>query len=267
MTDPVLMLPLVEAFPSERRDVDLADLPPDDEIPGPPPTAGFVAEIRANGQLEPVVLARLAGCGRWFVVSGGRRIKTRRRLNAATVDAIVRHDVPRAVALVWRQKANTRSPNPLAVLDAIRALALEHGSLAQIAAALDLTQAEVKQALPLLALPAAVLGGVQAGTVALGVARAVARLPSRALRAQAAERLAEQGRLTARDVQDLRAARSTAPLQTLGLTDPAPPPPPTSPTLYFIWRPGTAPEVATDLDLADQAAAASGCRVYRGVRV
>ena len=153
----------------------------------------LAASIRAQGLLQPVVV-RARGRGQYELIAGERRWRAAQRAGLRELPALVR-EVPEAsvLALALIENIQRQDLSALEEAQALRRLLDEFGlTHQQVAEAVGRSRAAVSNLLRLLELPAPVLALLEAGTLEMGHARALAALS--APRAIAlAERAAQEG--------------------------------------------------------------------------
>jgi len=179
--------------------VSLAALPPDNDLGCDPPSAALVADIRAVGILQPVILMTRAGGG--YVVCDGRgRIRAARAAGLDAVPAMVApagHIAPSAVGA----KANAlRRDNPrtrLTFIEEAAAAGLDDRAICRVG---GFGAAELKAARRLLGLVPALRAALDAGTIRATVAQDAAALEPGQQETLVAL-LARTGRLAAGDVR------------------------------------------------------------------
>ena len=192
------------AFTLER--VQLATLPPDDDLVGPPPDPSLVTSIRRLGVLQPVLLMRSPE-DVLTVVEGKRRVKASRAAGRVDIPAWVAamdEMTPHALTLIAHA---TRRANPAADLEAIERLLAMGASERDITRETGLRIPTLRQRLRLLDLDPALREGLRRGVVSATVAEQAAKLPLSAQERLAAK-LDSEGTLTAEDVDRQRRVRA-----------------------------------------------------------
>jgi len=188
--------------------VPVDELPPDEELAGPAPTADLVDSIRRWGIQVPVLLHPVPGTNDdWRVVSGRRRIKAARLIGLEDVPAriVVCGDeqdgwVPDVLTLMAHA---TQHHNPVADLEAIEGLLAQGADERAICQATGLTLPVLRKRMRLLGLRPALREALVTGRMAVGVAERAAKLDA-VYQDQLAAILAERGRITGQDVEDVR---------------------------------------------------------------
>lgn len=212
-------------------EVDLDQLPPNEEIIGPDPDRALIESIWTLGQLEPLIVSPTVDG--YAVHSGRRRVKALRAcLERAGEDAGLRarFGTARAIQLDNAEEvdgyldlaANQRRPNPVSDLAAIEAVLLRlygdatdatDDQLKAVAKATGMRLATVRKRYALLGLPTDLRRELYLGKLTVSVAEALARLGPEA-QTLATATYWDKGKLTAADLQDARrVGRSAAGLQ------------------------------------------------------
>lgn len=207
-------------------EVDLDQLPPNEELIGPDPDRALIDSIWTLGQLEPLIVSpTVTG---YLVHSGRRRVKALRACLVRAGDnpgLRARFTTARAIELANPEEvdgyldlaANQRKPNPVSDLAAIELVltSLYGGEgaffggeateeqLKAVARATGLTLALVKKRYQLRSLPVELRHELACGKLSVSVAEALARLGPEAQQLAVATYW-DTGKLTA---QDMRAAR------------------------------------------------------------
>lgn len=234
----------LDLLPAERVEatdaqVPLAQLPGNLELIGPDPTPALVQSVEHLGVITPVVLVRWQEAvyrnedgkalsqpmDRYNVIAGRRRIKAARLAGLETVPARVYPDEWAAEGLLSLTDHATRKPNAAQELADILDLMARGAGEKDIAQATGTTVARIRAVMKLDGLNEGLKDLLAAGRIAESTAAQAARLPSTVQEALA-ERYAENGALTARDVQDVRIevnkAALTATMEAaMGAVDPA----------------------------------------------
>lgn len=205
-------------YEREYLEVELGELPADDELTGPRPDKAFVKDIKKHGLRHPIDLAEEPDTGSWHVLDGTRRIKALRQLGYTTIDALW-VKIGRNQWDNWSVQANrNRTDNPVRDARAIARLASDGFSLDYICAELGLTKPEVNRLGQLVKLPAPVLQGLESGKLTMSTAEALCKMP--AVHWPRAESvLSEKGKLTGGDVQALRQVMTAQVMSNLHLPD------------------------------------------------
>jgi len=203
-----MLVPVAQPFlphtrvPLVAERVPLAALPPDAALGCDPPGAALVADIRAVGILQPVILMTRAD-GSYVVCDGRGRIRAARAAGLDAVPAMVApegHIAPSAVGA----KANAlRRDNPrtrLTFIEEAAAAGLDDRAICRVG---GFGAAELKAARRLLDLVPALRAALDAGTIRATVAQDAAALEPGQQETLVAL-LARTGRLA---VGDVRAAR------------------------------------------------------------
>ncbi len=215
--------PLFERPESSLELVALADIQPWSTSGARSATDKSIAALGLRGV---VTLQQLAP-GRQYrykVIDGSRRLDKAREQELEHVQAeVLPVETDRSEAAALRLTMNLgRSPNPMQEAEALEELVdacLAEGIpevevSSYIGKTLGINQAVIKQRLGLLRLPPALRQGVEAGKVAAGVAAKIANLPC-TQQEQLVTELQEKGKLTGRDVKDVRRVKQAAVLAEL----------------------------------------------------
>jgi ParB/RepB/Spo0J family partition protein len=210
---------LLPSLPPEGyfKHIDTADL----ELGvGPEPTPQLIASIRTLGVLQPVLaIVRLYGTEPPYrVVDGRRRTKAAIAAGETFVPCFVLPEGSALPDVLQLASHALRSKNMAAEIAAIEELIARHATDRMIADATGLTLGEIRARLPLLQLPPEFRAALDAGTIAASVAKRIAGLPY-PTQQRLADRLAENGKITASDVKEERQARSQQAVVDLGLDD------------------------------------------------
>jgi ParB-like chromosome segregation protein Spo0J len=196
------LLPEEPLRPEYRPAIELADLPPDGALVGPPPERALVASIKRLGLLEPVLLEALPAGG-YTVRDGRRRIKAARRAGMATAPALVIACGGLVGGTITVAKHAVRRDNLAAELEAVERFLTADKSERDVASATGLTVAAVRQRARLLGLHPDLLAALVAGRVSGRVAKEAVKLP-RPAQAWLAATLDAKGRLTGNDLAEVR---------------------------------------------------------------
>lgn len=175
----------------------LADLPPDDQLEGPPPSRDLLESIRRFGPLTPILL-HVDG-DRITVLAGRRRIKAARQLGLTEIRATsiaVDGAIPSTLTVADHA---VRRDNAIADLAAIERLLAAGANETRIAQATGLSRSAIRHRLRLKALSPALLALYREGRVTLNAAIGASRL-SVAVQDRLAAQLTATKRLTSRDI-------------------------------------------------------------------
>ncbi len=172
-----------------------------------------IPNIRLMGVLQPLLLRRTPhGPYEFEVVDGNRRDHSARTFGLTEVPALITDGSAAQLAAARAVLNTSRSPNPVQEARAWHA-ALQSGvypTVEAMARDLSVKVQTVKQRLRLMALPDALLDGIQEGHISEGVAEKIANLDP-AYRDRALKRYAqlrdEDERFTANHLKEVRARR------------------------------------------------------------
>lgn len=179
------------------------------QLPAPPGTkvrASLLKSIQEKGVLTPI-LVRQNGAG-YAILDGRRRVVASRKAGLEAIPAILLEEGGPEVTLLTHA---TRSENPVAELEAIRALQRRGLSEKEIARAGYASLARIRRLAKLNRLAPEMAEKVDAGEIAPGVAFQIASLPQE----QQHQLLAEQEKITARTVRQAKYARRQAAVPSL----------------------------------------------------
>lgn len=213
---------IIGEHPTTHKLVQSHEIQPDDTIVGPKPDHAFIESMRAM-QLEPVLLASRRGpesmkAELLYVISGGRRTKTFRILNAeggegwwtSGLNAIVVHGLSDYEMKRWRSIANNqRTKNPLADLENLRFIRDHLRTLggepadATLGEALGMTVAEIRALKPQLDVPPEIWEAALQGTIVPETLKAVSKLDP-VYFPKVTGILKDTTHLTAKDVADVK---------------------------------------------------------------
>jgi len=200
-------LALGDLLPHERvkgetkRNFDLSKLTVIDD--GVPPSPEFVEDVRVNGLFYPLLAVKTATG--LLLIDGLRRFKALAHLGVKRGDVkIVELDELRAnvAALIVNTK---RSHNPIAEARMIANLMARGADESVIAQATGMPVATIRQRLALLDMPLELRDGVRDRKLSMSSAARLARMDP-GERAKAVQILVTNGKLTGRDVADIRRA-------------------------------------------------------------
>lgn len=214
LEQPVAQLVLVpeERPEGEPRTVSLADLPM--ELVGPVPDSRFVESVQRFGVLEPIILHLNRANGQYTVIDGRRRIMAARTAGLVDIEAhVYEFDGPLSDTATLLLQAQ-RKANPAAELQAIERLLSQGASPREIVRATGMMPATIQRRLKLKALIPGLRQAFEAGLLSASVAEEAAALPEGS-QAVLAEKLDRDGRLTGKDVHDLRRVQVEAAMAAL----------------------------------------------------
>ena len=169
--------------------------------PGTKVRARLLKSIRERGVLTPI-LVRQNGSG-YEVLDGRRRVTAAQQIGLDEIPAVLVEEGGPEVTLLAHA---TRSENPVAELEAIRALQRRGLSEKEIARAGYASLARIRRLARLNRLAPEAAEKVEAGEIAPGVAFQIASLPQEAQR----QLLAEKETVTAKTVRQAKYARRQA---------------------------------------------------------
>lgn len=207
-------LPWIEQPPSKMAHAAIAldDLPPDDALASPPPSAAMLASVRAYGVLQSIIVAlreplESNAAARYDVVAGRRRGKAARAVGLSTIDAVVFDTLSAANSAVMLLSENhIRDHNPIAeyeALERLRPLVEGRKDLGRVA---NLPQSTLAKLLAYDALLPALRDDLLAGKLRPSAARQLAKLPPH-LQERAIEQMAAGDKVTGQSIRELRSAR------------------------------------------------------------
>ena len=201
--------------------VQVANLPK--TLPGPAPSTDMIESVKALGVIEPVILSvkqppQIEGVK---VEDGRRRILAARAAGLDRIPArlISRDAVRRGVlTLVLNEQ---RTANPVAEAEAIRDLFKAGASERDVARDCKLSVGTVRARMRLLNyLDPKLLEKLRKGKISIGVAHKASRLPKKS-QTKLVKTFVDNGKLTAKDVDDIQRVRKDAVIK--GLSLPTPP--------------------------------------------
>lgn len=169
----------------------------------------LAASIREKGVLQPL-LVRTSGSG-YQLIAGERRFRAAQRAGLAQVPILVREvDDREALELALIENVQRENLNPVEEARAYRRLAEEFQlSHDDVARRVGKSRSAVTNSVRLLALPADIIGQLEAGTLSAGHARALLALEGGDAQLAAAREVVGR-RLSVRDTEDLVRARAAA---------------------------------------------------------
>jgi ParB/RepB/Spo0J family partition protein len=187
------------------RVLELHDLPKN--LPGPPPTAAMIRNVKAVGVLQPITVELVdADKATYRVVDGRRRVMAAREAGLSRIHALVRQVTPVQRAAATIALNELRSENPLGELEAIRELHKKGYDEQQITEATGMRASRIRLRLALIErLNPEILKAAKAGKVGLRVAAAIAKLAP-GTQAILANVLESEGKLTGDDVHQAKTA-------------------------------------------------------------
>lgn len=178
----------------------LADLPTDENLPGPAPDPTMIASLRQFGLKDPVDLMQIDG--QYVVPDGKRRVKAARVLGWESIPAKLHEGWPFPETMTLLGNAQ-RSDNAPADLQAIEALIWAGATEKQIAAATGMPVGTLRKRRKLIALPPALRQAFQDGTLCVTAAEASLKLTG-SQRAEIVAALEAGEKVTLKRVQDAR---------------------------------------------------------------
>ena len=135
----------------------------------------LASSIRATGVLQPVIVRRVAGSGRYQLVTGERRLRAAKIADIKRIPAIIRAvDDQEMMELSLIENIQRENLNPMEEARAFNTLAEKLGlTHDQISQRVGKQRVSVTNSLRLLGLPDEVQGMVSRGTLSAGHARAL----------------------------------------------------------------------------------------------
>lgn len=175
------------------------------QLTGPKPSAQFVATVAAMGVIEPLIIFKPAE-GRVRIGDGIRRIMAAQMTEQKDVPVVLYDDEENFRLAVTLIANNQRSANPLAEVRAIMRLQKKRFSLSQIAEATGLSRVRVEERLRLNNVIKPLYDAMFKGEIAVSIGAAASRLPV-AFQKQLATQLKRDGKLTQKDVKEVKEVR------------------------------------------------------------
>jgi ParB/RepB/Spo0J family partition protein len=175
------------------------------QLIGPAPTADLVATVSMMGVFEPIIIFKPANDGRYKIGAGIRRIKAAQITEQKDIPAMIYEDEENFRNAITLVENNTRSANPLAEVRAIMRLQKKF-SVSQIAQALHLSKVRVEERLRLNNVIKPLYDAMFKGQIAVSIGAAASRLPV-SFQKQLAVTLKKEGKLTQRDVKEVKEVR------------------------------------------------------------
>ena len=212
-----LQMPLIsfDETKSKLIKVDVAALPPNEELISPAPAREFVQDIYIRGQLQPIHLSKVSK-GSYFVISGRRRIKAFRELQKMEPDngkwkvmeALVVDAKDEASILAASASNNRRSDNVLTDLQALDYLLAKNPSISipDMAKFSGMSQGTVKSRLRLKKLDPILLQALIDGHMTAQTAEKAAVLPSE-FQGKLIVQFLKEGKLALEDVAESQRTR------------------------------------------------------------
>lgn len=218
----------------ERRRIPLHELPPNNRLLGPAPTKDLIDSVRIFGLLQPLVVGEKDD--QYHIHGGRRRLKTLRLLDAewdaredteegnqegsnpfAYADCyVVDDDGYTSHQTITILLNSTASPNPVAELEAIEALIKQGHGKEEICKVTGLRKSTVDSRLRLSNLHSTLRGALTDGKMTPGTADHAARLSGQAQK-RLAEKYLEGDKITGKDVDEQRQARTQAAASSVSL--------------------------------------------------
>jgi len=196
-----------EPLPRAFAVVPLADIQPDDELYGDPPSPAFVANIKAQGVLHPVGLVECSsGPYMYRVLYGRKRIKAQRQLGRDHVPAMIFPPHTTYEQVMTVSENAQRAANPVTDVEAIDNLLRRGATVEQMAEAFGLTVPQVRARMRLLRLIGPLRAALRDCKMLSSAATEAARLPE-ADQQRLADLLATQDTIRVKDVREMRRVR------------------------------------------------------------
>lgn len=184
------------------------------------------------GQLQPIVVERLApGVGRYVVMAGRRRLAAARQLGWTHIDAVVYDTGQVNSAVVGLTENAQRSASPLVEMRLIVKLMQVGLDEHQVQQQTGMSVATIRKRLELAHLTDDLLVELERGRMAIGVAEQAAKLTQEQQRLLLESTL-ESKRITAEAVREAREVARTAAWEAADLGLPTPP----SAAVFRSWR-------------------------------
>jgi ParB/RepB/Spo0J family partition protein len=171
----------------------------------PKPPRGLLQSIKLYGLLQPVILAKRAD-GRYTVWDGKRRVQAAADAEMKSVRAMVYETDAVLGAKITLMTNSLRQSNAIAEFEAIQTLMRRDATIEQIREATGLDDRQLAKRLLLLNLRPELKVALCKGSLAIGVAGAVAGMSEKDQKRLIAV-LEETGRITYEDVAALKTAR------------------------------------------------------------
>lgn len=183
------------------------------------PDAEFLRSVKVWGVREAIVL-QAAEDGFYILRDGRRRLQAAKTLNLPTIKVkVYAIDSLGGAALTLDSNAQ-RSSNPIAEYEAIVEFINEAKAKGRAVTESDIHLATgmpvetIRKRMKLAKLPPSIIDGVGEGKVAIGVAQGIVKLPP-SYQNKLASKLAEKGKLTGEDVNNLRKVEVRETAQTI----------------------------------------------------
>lgn len=178
------------------------------QLVGPEPTASMVASVRTMGVFDPIIVFKPEE-GRLKVGAGVRRIKASFITEKKDIPAMIYTDDENFRNAVTLAENNHRSPNPLAEVRSIMRFQKKRFSVSQIAEQLNLPRVRVEERLRLSNVIKPLYDAMFKGQIAVSIGAAASRLPV-PFQKQLASKLKRDGKLTQKDVTEVKSVRRDA---------------------------------------------------------
>lgn len=192
----------------ENLTVSLADLPPDDQLPGDL-SSGIVKSIERFGLLEPILLIRRPDGG-YDVAAGRRRIKAARLAGLLVAPARIFPAGWTALEVISLIENEQRSENATSDLHAIeKLLAVPGTAVRDIAAATGMPTGVIRKRMKLLRLVPDLRAALDAGKIRGTIAYELTLLDAERQQ-ELADKLARDGKLARADIRAASQARTAA---------------------------------------------------------
>lgn len=168
------------------------------------PLQELAESIKERGLLQPISVWKDAGNDQFELIAGERRLRACRLAGFAEIDAIVKKDLTdeHKLGLSLIENIQREGLNAVDTALAYKQLMDEFGaSQADIAKSVGKSRAAVSNTLRLLELDPEIRGGIQAGAITEGHARALISIPDSAKRREMFQRIIAE-KLSVRDVEN-----------------------------------------------------------------
>lgn len=196
-------------------DIDLGELPPDEELVGPSPSKKFIESVKRFGVIKPIVIQRydeLLAVG-YKVHDGRNRIKASRILGLKTIPAFI-YEASCEISTIGLDLNELNRDNPISDYETIAGLVEKGYTIDQVVKSTSLSKMTIEKRLLLKYLPDDLKEGVAAGVVAVSTAERLAKWPAER-QERAIYRFRLTGKLTGSDLDGLMSVEKAHAVQAL----------------------------------------------------